>query len=189
MTIRLVHGIRTCDPMKHFDGLEFCLQERGFDTHVLDYGYILVPLSNKWAEAEMRRHCEPNDTWILYSNAAWAGYEVAEELQPRHVVLISPALRNDVVWPECVETVTIFYSTGDNAIPLGSRWSKFMSAMPWRRGTPHGWGNLGLTGPKVYDPRHRTFLLGEHVEHSWYEYPEKVRLICSSVANVLRRKL
>lgn len=180
--IVLAHGIRTSDPEATMGGLQLALAERGRIARFADYGYIAVPLDNGRAKRAIQRLALPGCTLVGFSNGGLAVHQTAEAVDARHVVLISPALRRDVKWPNCVESVTVFYSPGDKAVWLGGMWSGAASLMPWRWGTPHGWGRMGLDGPDTNDPRVRAVKMGDDIAHSWHQYPDKVEQIASAVA-------
>lgn len=182
--IWLVPGIRACDPADQFGPLRSILLARGLRTGVVDYGYVLLPINNRRARRELRDKAEPGDTLVGYSNGAYAVWQEAERLRPRHVVLISPALRRDAEWPDCVESITVFYSPGDWAVELGGIYSAVISFMPWRWGTPHGFGRMGVDGPDTDDKRVESYEMGERICHSWYDYPHVVRKIATTIEQV-----
>ena len=184
MTTWLVHGIRTADPTKTLGGLKGQLIERGVQTGIIDYGWIAMPVTNGKARAAIRKHAKPGCTLVGYSNGGYAVWQEAERVKPRHVVLISPALRADVEWPECVESVTVYYSPGDWAVRLGGAYSFGVSMMPWRWGTPHGFGRMGVDGPATNDPRVTAIEMGRDIAHDWHRYPQKVAAIADRVASL-----
>lgn len=181
MSVWLVPGIRTCDPAAQFGDLKAFLVARDIPVGVVDYGYILLPITNGRAREALRKRAEPGDVLVGYSNGAYAIWQEAHRLRPRHIILISPALKRDATWPECVDSVTVFYSPGDWAVSLGGLYSAAVSLMPWRWGTPHGFGRMGSDGPDTNDPRVEAHTMGEHVAHEWYRYPKVIRRVADAV--------
>lgn len=184
MTVHLVHGIRAHDPENTMGALHTCLQQADVESTLVDYGYVLIPLDNARAKRAIRRRAEPGCTLVGYSNGGLAVHEVAARVQPRHVVLISPALERDAEWPDCIETVTVYYSNGDNAVGIGDWLADNAWLMPWRWGTPLGWGRMGIDGPATDDERVTSIMMGEDVAHSWFDYPEIVAAICQRIVKL-----
>lgn len=180
----LVPGIRTIDPSETMGGLKKALEARKIETVYADYGYVLIPFTNAWAEREIKQKASLGDTIIGYSNGGAAAIEVAGKLGAKHLVLISPAARSDTEYPECLRTVTVYYSPGDWAVAFGTLYSRIISAMPWRWGTPHGWGNLGLYGPQSKDKRVHGIKMGDKIAHSWHQYPELIESIATHAASL-----
>ena len=186
--IVLVHGIRTKEPEATLGGLQRKLLDDGMDAVAASYGYILFPLTNGKARKAVKKTAEPGDTLVGYSNGCYAIWQECEDVQPEHVVLISPALSADVEWPDCVKTITVFYSPGDTAVWWGGTWAAVANTMPWRWGSArdHKWGRMGLTGPDTNDPRVKAVCMGDKVAHSWYKYPEKVKMIHERISKTYR---
>jgi len=183
----LVHGIRNSEPDETMGPLDAALYRRGVETDYADYGYILVPLTNGRAEKAIKESAQPGDTIVAYSNGAAAAIEVAEHVAARNLVLISPAARTDQEYSPHLKSITVFYSPGDWIVGLGGMYSDIVSAMPWRWGTPHGWGRLGVDGPETSDHRVTGLKMGDDIAHTWYSNPKVVNRIAKRVEEVMSR--
>lgn len=167
----LSHGIRAKDRRAHMGELQDTLLRRGVRTVLAPYGYILFPTTNGKARKALRAVTEPGDILVGYSNGGAAVLKEAAKLEASAVVLLSPAARCDATPP--TDRTMVFYSPGDWAVNLGGAYSAAVSFMPWRWGTPHGWGRMGSDGPCIKG--YSTTRWPDRINHNWYDYPEVVK--------------
>lgn len=185
--ICLVHGIRSSDPFETMGGLYRQIQSRGGRPVMIDYGRISLPLDNGRARRKIRKTAKPGATLVGFSNGCYAIWREAARVKARHVILISPALVADVEWPECVETVTVFYCPTDWPVKLAPAWAWILNNTPYRLMTDaqrHMWGRMGRDGPDTDDGRVTAIRLPDEVGHSFYDHPEWVR----SIAMIAERR-
>ena len=183
----LVPGIRNRKPEDHFGDLRNLLKNENIKSEYADYGYILLPVTNSKAKSTIKEVAEPDDILVGYSNGGLASLEMAEEVGVKHLVLVSPAVRCDYKIPNSIESVTIFYSPGDWAVRLGKVYSVGVSLMPWRWGTPHGFGRMGSDGPCQEDSRIKICKMHDRINHSWYTYEDQVKAVQREVVNSYNR--
>mgnify|MGYP006424184171 CR=1 FL=1 len=165
MNVILSHGIRAMNRQAHMGELRDELTRRGVHTLLAPYGYILFPITNGKAKRALRKATSIGDILVGYSNGAAAVLKEAERLKAGAVLLLSPAARCDTQPPAC--RADVFYSPGDWAVELGGLYSGAVSLMPWRWGTPHGWGRMGADGPCVEG--YNVHQWPERICHNWYE--------------------
>lgn len=184
MKVILSHGIRAKASDAHMGALQNELLRRGVGTVLAPYGYILFPLNNRKARKALTRIAKPGDILVGYSNGGAAVLREAAKLEASAVVLLSPAARCDVRPP--APRSKVFYSPGDWAVNLGGLYAAAVSLMPWRWGTPHGWGRMGADGPCVGG--YSTCQWPERIAHNWYEYPAIVKEVASWI-EVLKKNM
>ena len=183
---KLVHGIRRLpwrdNPMAP---LLRELDERELPSALVEYGYVLVPVSNRRAVTQIKNQAEPGCTLVGYSNGGWAVTQVAEMGLPvHHLVLISPALHVAHAFPENVEHISVFYGHGDSAGAAARTWRRVTRAAPWRWDNPHGWGAMMAEGYAGADPRVWQHQMPDDVGHSWHRHPAQVKVIADRIEEV-----
>ena len=184
--IKLVHGIRRLpwrdNPMTP---LLRELDERELPAALVEYGYVLVPVSNRRAVTQIKDQAELGCTLVGYSNGGWAVTQVAElGLPVHHLVLISPALHVGHAFPENVEHISVFFSKGDRTGAAARKWRWATRVMPWRWDNPHGWGAMMRDGYAGSDPRVRQFQMPDEVGHSWHQHRREVANIADRIEEV-----
>lgn len=184
-----IHGIRKKfrNPMKP---LENAMLERGLDVAEVDYGYILIPVTNKLAVTalcKMLDRIPPNTRIVVigYSNGAWAAIQAAEiGYRIDHLVMISPALHVKHAIPETTGRVSVFYSDGDVATLAGKYYRAFINIFPWRWKTPHQFGAMGKFGYLGNDSRVTNIKMPDYVRHTFYKHPLIVNQIVNHIKEV-----
>ena len=179
MKLILSHGIRTRDPRKHFGGIEERVSDK-IEVVYADYGYILFPLTNSRAVDAIEDVFEPGDILAGFSNGGYAAWKFCQRgFRPRHVFLISPALRKDATFP--VPT-TCFYSNGDGIVTKGKWWGRTVSMLPHRWGRPNYWGEMGRFGAK--SKQIDNIQLPDCVSHAFYRHDYVQDRIAESILSV-----
>jgi hypothetical protein len=180
--IRLAHGIRELVPGAHMRPLLSALLTQGLPAALIVYGYVLIPVTNRRAVRTIINATQPGDALVGYSNGAWAAVQAAELGAPaRALHLVSPALHARHAFPEHLERVYVYHSSGDRAVRLGRAWRRLTRFLPWRWATPHGWGAMGRTGYRGADPRVINVDLGRDVGHSWFNHEAAVQQIARHI--------
>jgi len=184
-TVWLVPGIRSFGPNETMGPLLSTLASYGIRGKVLDYGYIAFPITNGRAKAVIREKVKTGDVLVGYSNGAAAVHAIADEICPKHVIEISPALAVDAEYPPCVESVTCFYSPGDIIVAKGGVYAWTVNMMPWRWGSSrnHPWGRRGIDGPAEHTGA-RGIEMGHDIAHSWFRHEHKVDMIAREIARI-----
>lgn len=189
----LVHGIRAKDKGAQSMGKLKKLLSRSFDKiHIVSYGYVLIPITNKKAVNAIIKSLNANKNdgdevvIVAYSNGCWAAMQVAEMgYKIDHLVLISPALYRSHAIPEQVGRMDVFYSPGDTVVELGGLYRRFINIMPWNwsmfGGEPHEWGAMGRYGYQGNDKRVHNWNMGQSISHFWY----KNKLIVRNISDQL----
>ena len=182
----LVHGIRKkfSNPLKP---LQEELLSAGQDVAKIDYGYILIPITNKFAVTALCHTLDkiPPSTKIIvigYSNGAWAAIQAAElGYRIDHLIMISPALHVKHAIPETVGNVLVFYSKGDVATLVGRYYRRIINMLPWRWRTPHQFGADGRYGLQLNDARVKNIQMPDYVRHTFYKHPLIVKTIAKTI--------
>ena len=177
MNVILSHGIRASNHRAHMGGLRDELMKRGIRTFLASYGYILFPITNGKARRALREKSTHGDILVGYSNGGTAVLKEANQLRPSAVILLSPATKCDHPAPTC--RTDVYYSPGDWAVQLGGLYSTAISLMPWRWGTPHGWGRMGADGPCVEG--YETHKWPERISHNWSRHDRIVRGVADRI--------
>ncbi len=181
----LAHGIRQLRAKSQMEPLAQALEAHGIPVHYANYGYVLIPTTNERAVRAITNATRDGEDLVCFSNAAWGGVVAIEKgLKVRHLFLISPALNADYEFPGGIETITVFYTPSDKATPMGKAWRQVTRILPWRWKNPHGWGQMGTTGPTRDDPRLVKIMLVEPVGHGWNKHWETVRRITTKIYRV-----
>lgn len=181
--VKLVHGIRALNKgLGTMRGLRDVLRARGREAKIVEYGYVLVPVTNRKAVSAVMAGVEPGDTVVAYSNGAWASVQAAElGKQMTHLVLVSPALHKGHAFPDHIHRIDVFYDPDDVPTRLAKWWRKFTGIFPWRWGSPHGWGEMGRTGYSGTDPRVRNHRLPKNTGHTWFRSADATIQIANAV--------
>ena len=178
--VRMVHGIRTMDGgKKTFKKLKLLLSNLldNSEIDLVDYGYVLIPISNNKAANAVIKSLEdiPSKcptTIVAYSNGCWASVQAAERgFHVDHLILINPALNKKHEFPGDILRVDVYYSPTDNVTRLGKWYSKIVNILPWRWTEKHDWGEMGKTGYIGNDPRVHNHNMGD-VSHFFYDHHE-----------------
>lgn len=184
--VLLVHGIRFKDKTV-FNGLKEQLGERGVDAELVDYGYVLFPISNRRAVTKLKEVAEPHQGGKLvvvgYSNGAWASVQGAElGLHIDHLVLVNGALHVRHEFPGQVKSIDVFYSEGDVATRFAQVRRSVTRILPWRWANPHGWGAMGREGYKGEDERVVNHKMPYDIRHTFYRHDKQVERIADKIA-------
>lgn len=181
----LAHGIRQIGSKLQMEPLARELEAHGIPTHYANYGYVFIPTTNEKAIRALQNAVRDGEDLAAYSNSCWAAVVAAERgLKIRHLFLISPALKVDTVYPDNIETITVFYTPSDPVTPWAKAWRQMVNLLPHRWRNPHGWGEMGTKGPKTTDPRVRAIKLKHPVKHGWNKHWETVRNIAVAIFRV-----
>lgn len=181
----LIHGIRKkAFSTAHMKGLRSILLNNNIRATSVNYGYILVPITNKKALnatlETLAPHLNKEYTISLvgYSNGGWTALQVAEMGYPiDRLILISPALHSAHAFPEHVRRVDVFYCPDDVVGTYAKRWRMLTSILPWRWKEPHAYGKMMATGYKGSDPRVHNHMLPPGTGHKFYESVEALDMI------------
>lgn len=150
----ILHGIHTRNPHKSIGKLAwFISPERdGLRPILLTYGFMLATLANiaNWfLVRKFSQIVEEGSIGIGHSNGCTIMHEVSKNVAMTGLVLINPALDNDVLFDSRLKFIHIYWSKGDEVV----RWS---ALLPFSK-----WGKLGATGYKgPHDPRVREWEMG-----------------------------
>lgn len=177
--VKLVHGIRTKDGgKKTFKKLSHYLQVLLEDSCVdlVNYGYILIPVTNKIAVKSITEALEPLQdqphpiTVVAHSNGCWAAVQTAEiGYRIDHLVLINPALHKAHAFPEHIKRVDVYYAPNDHIVAISKWYRRIVNLLPWNWGVgKHDWGEMGKTGYIGNDARVFNHNMGT-VSHFFYE--------------------
>lgn len=181
-TVVMAHGIRQVRAKSQMQPLADALDARSINTHFADYGYVLIPTTNSRAVRAIHNAVRHGDDLAAFSNGAWAAIQAAEQgLMIRHLYLISPALDKRTVFPQNIDKITVFFTPTDRATVLGKAWRKSTRLLPWRWRNPHGWGEMGTTGPKTLDSRVKIVRLPDESRHSWHKHDSAIELIADRI--------
>ena len=176
--IRMVHGIRTWDGgLKSFSDLknELSFKVDRSNIHVVDYGYILFPITNERATSaiinSISEVTEEDQLIIIgYSNGSWGAVQVAEMGYPvDHLVLINPALHCDYEFPEQIKRIDVYYSSDDFVVSIGKMLMNVFSLVFGRWWNVPKWGEMGKIGYKGNDSRIHNHDMGD-VNHFFYDH-------------------
>lgn len=185
-----VHGIRTFSSDKYFNTLSESLQ--GATSHFMDYGYVLLPITNKRAVTactEVLAPLQDSDEEIIvvaYSNGAWAVLQCVElGYRIDRLILISPALHINKAFPNQIKSIDVWYCLEDSATYFGRLWRVATNILPWRTDNPHGFGMMGMIGSVQEDERITNIRMPDYVGHSYHKYPEVVSDISSNINKYL----
>lgn len=191
--VLMVHGIASHTGNRHFKALKSKLDAAGVESHIVNYGFILLPITNQIAVGVVQRaahkYQQEGRPVILvgYSNGAWTSVQVSETgYDVKDLVLISPALHARHAIPEEVESTHVYYSKGDVAV----RFAKFRRIIRqilcfWQE--PHGWGEMGRTGYQGKDGRVTNHQMDRKVGHQWFMFDEVVEEIADLVTNLVHK--
>lgn len=181
-----VHGIRTFSSDKYFKPLSESLQ--GATSHFMDYGYVLLPLTNKRAVracVDVLAPLQDSSEEIIvvaYSNGAWAALQCAElGYRIDRLILISPALHINRAFPKEIKSIDVWYCLEDYATYFGKFWRMTTDILPWRTDNPHGFGMMGMIGSVQEDERITNIRMPDYVGHGYYKHPDVVRSIRNNI--------
>lgn len=145
-TCYLIHGIETSDSKRStISFLKYTLSE--FNVETLSYGYVPVILAfvisflNFFFALRLKRNIAPGQILIGHSNGCALAYDISSDIETLGLVLINPALDNDVVFDPRLAFVHIYWSRNDEVTWL----SKYI---PFSK-----WGSMGAEGYKGEDAR------------------------------------
>lgn len=156
-TVHLVPGIHTSDPYENIGKLKVYFHDAGFeDVVVHSYGFLLFFLArfkNPGIAERMKKFVKPGDIIVGYSNGALIGKMIADDgIRLGGLVLINPAIDQDVRFPKNVPWIHVYYNDGDDMVALSS-------ILPF-----HPWGDMGRVGYRgPWDGRVRKFNFGRGV--------------------------
>ena len=184
--VLLVHGIRFKDKTV-FDKLLEELKRLGVDAELVDYGYVLLPITNKKAVRTLQDAVKPywnRRLMVLgYSNGAWTAVQGAETgLNIRQLFLVNAALNVRHEIPGQVEKADVYFSSGDVATRFARFRRQVSRILPWRWNRPHGWGSMGTVGYKGDDARVTNHEMPRDVRHTFYEDGDQVKRIAEHIA-------
>lgn len=154
----LLHGIETEDPLRStISFLQSWLPM--YRVVILGYGYIpalfvfITNIIDWFIERRLRKQIEAGSIIIGHSNGCTIGWRLTNKVATKGLVLINPALNNDVVFDERLEFIHVYWSPKDSVSWL----SQFVPLSDW--------GLMGETGYKGNDPRVKQWNLNlEHTE-------------------------
>lgn len=186
--IKMVHGIRTADGgKKTFSKLKSKINRivENVDIEIVDYGYIILPISNNRAVNAIIKSIDNEYrpiTLVGYSNGCWASVQVAEMgYEIEHLILINPALHKRHAFPEHIKRIDVYYSPYDNIVSLSKWYRKLVNIFPWNWGAGrHDWGEMGRTGYLGSDPRVFNHNIGT-VSHFFYELDSSAHTIANDI--------
>lgn len=194
--ILLVHGIRTKDLNKSMGKIKSALAKEGVDSIAVNYGWVLLPITNKRAATATAKALEPyahvdkEVTVVGYSNGAWAAVQAAE--MGSHIdnlILISPALHVQHEFPRQIKKVVVYHSETDFAVVLGKYRRLISNILPWRwkifGGSSHGWGAMGKYGYTGNDPRVTNIDMGPEASHFFNKHPHIISNIVEEILQII----
>jgi pimeloyl-ACP methyl ester carboxylesterase len=158
MKAYLLHGIETQDPER--STISFLRDYlTGLDVVILGYGYIpalfafITNIIDWIIERRLRKLIEPGSLIIGHSNGCTIGWRLSNKIATHGLVLINPALDNDISFHPELKFIHIYWSPKDSVSWL----SQFVPFSDW--------GLMGVTGYKGKDPRVKQFNMNlEHTE-------------------------
>lgn len=154
----LCHGWASFSGRTDIDRLGPYLINAGLEVVQFDYGWqlIVTPMTEKLA-TRLAAESQRADCIIAHSNGSLIAQRASLlNGKARHLILLNPALGDDVTFGPYVERVDVFYTPSDGAVRFGS-WLPF----------GHPWGEAGVKGITTGDPRVHNHNMAE-------DYPVKV---------------
>lgn len=191
-TVWLVHGIRQVPwGRPHLSLLRQILEHvlgGPWSVEDIDYGYILIPVTNARAVNAVREKVRPGDVVIAYSNGAWAAVQAMElGTRPGILLLLNPALHVGHQIPPGPKEVHVFYDEADFPTRLARCWRVVTGLLPWRWQKPHGWGAMGRYGYQGVDPRVQNHNLPGSPGHQAIREPVAMRYVAAVARKAIRR--
>lgn len=146
--IHLIHGIHTQAAEGPLLALQPYLPQ---PVKYVEYGWIAALESRRWNPAivgSVMPYVDPDDILIGHSNGCCIAYRIAREVKVKALVLINAALRSDVLLPDWLEKVDVYYNAGDKITEV----AEFEAGLPIAP-VDKLWGDMGHEGYKGTDPR------------------------------------
>lgn len=149
----LIHGWRVKDPRRSVGKLAQPLDDLGYNTVALNYGFTMLPSHTRFTSNKVAKNWAartvPSDIVIGHSNGARIAWEMSHTGQclASTMVWINPALDTDCVPGRSVQRLLVVYNHGDMAVRAGSMIPNSI------------WGDMGYLGyqpdsdPFGQDPR------------------------------------
>ena len=169
----LVHGFNVKNPLKTVGRLSTYLVSRGYDPVLLDYGHFTLldvryrndDVAERLRETIQRARMSSSKVFCIGHSNGCAIIHLALSRFPHikvdKAIYINPALKKDISIPSNVDSIDVYYSKSDMAVPL----SKFLPSAKHRP-----WGTMGRDGYVGQDKRVESFdeeaLLNKEIGHS-----------------------
>ena len=144
--IHFIHGIHTKDPYKNIGKLEPYFWAKGYNsTLVHNYGYVLAVgtrFNNPGRAKTIGNHILPHDIIVGHSNGCLIAWMISNEKPVEGLVLINPALDDDIKFSDRINWIHVYYNHTDGAVP----WANIFRFN-------HPMGDMGHDGYKGQDKR------------------------------------
>lgn len=145
-TAYLIHGIKTRDPDRSSISFLRYIMPR-LKVIALSYGNwpalfaLFMPIVNHFVIKNLMVQIQPGQILIGHSNGCTIAYGISQRLFTKGLVLINPALDEDVVFDPFLDFIHVYYSEDDSIVKLSA-------FLPFSL-----WGRMGATGYTGKDAR------------------------------------
>ena len=135
--VYFLHGVETLDAKNSIGLLSEYFHMPPFKSFILDYGWIPIVLANFlnfFILKKLKKEVVPGQICLGHSNGCALFWMLAHKIDIEGLILVNPALDNDVEFPASIRFIHIYWSPKDEISWL----SQFVPFSAW--------GLMGQTG-------------------------------------------